>query len=91
MPAEDYQMGIMQSNLRRSSDISITYSTSHSESTKELANPPKNGTSNRSKPSAAAISVSIWKSGMVNNYTVSVGMHSKESNEAYVNDEQHPR
>ena len=84
-------MGYLGKQMRRSFKVSIiSYSTSHSESTKELANPPKNGTSKRSKPSAATASVSTWNEEWMITYTVSVGMHSKEPDKAYIDDEQHP-
>lgn len=51
--------GYLPKPLRRSPDKSTSYNTSHSESTKELANPPKNGTSKRSNPSAVRVSVSL--------------------------------
>lgn len=82
--------GYLAKQLRRSSEVSIAYRMSHSESTKELASPPKNGTSKRSKPSAAAMSVSTWNQEGKIIHTVSVGMHSEESDKAYVNDKQHP-
>ena len=64
----------------------LSYSMSHSESTKELARPPKNGTSKRSKPSAVAMSV-VMRSLERGHYTVPVGMHGKESDKCEVNDE----
>ena len=62
----------------------------HSASTKELAKPPKKGTSNRSRPSAASMLVTVYLLVGEVCSTVSISVKSQECYECYVAYEQDP-